>query len=554
LQVEALGDFALRPSQLGSLAFSGEPGALAPQALSALPIETAMFRITLAQADYRGVAIFSPLPESPTRETLLLPLGQACRLSELAPFTAVRGAAAFAGATLVAAGAAQDAAAVGTRLLLRGTLETPSVTREEAGLFVPRVLSTALGVGAEAWFIGGAAEARDGTRALDTFERVDGDSVIGLGRLVSGRVAPQAVRLADGAVLVGGGSERVGQPLLTSFERIAAGTTDAEALGSVLPVTPDALVMRLRDDGLVWIGARAGARFHSLELDVNEDGLSAQDAPELDGDAELWLLGAVSLPGARVLVPELRAGVLSGAAWIFAAATPPLRIAAFLPSFAGVSPQSAAGMPDGRMLIVGVRGPAFEAWLLDAGRGTADLHGLPFGVDSLLPRDDGSVLGLGDAGAWLLREDGYTPFDHSGGTLLADDVARLALSAPAHFSRDGLALTASIDGARLDLAGLRFADMHLQVRVSGEGELLLSREDGKARGITFTADAVGPVFCTLPWENGERVDLHRRASSVRIETAQHGRTCVLDGMDGHLRVALRLMRGSRVEDLRIERE
>jgi len=75
LQVEALGDFALRPAQLGSLAFPGEQGALSPQALRALPVDTALFRITLAQAAYRGVAIFSPVPEASSREALLLPLG-----------------------------------------------------------------------------------------------------------------------------------------------------------------------------------------------------------------------------------------------------------------------------------------------------------------------------------------------------------------------------------------------------------------------------------------------------------------------------------------------
>jgi hypothetical protein len=554
LQVEALGDFALRPAQLGSLAFPGEQGALSPQALRALPVDTALFRITLAQAAYRGVAIFSPVPEASSREALLLPLGQACAISELAPVAAARGAVAFAGAGLVAAGAAQVDGAVGTRLLLRAALETPKVTHEDAGFFVPRILSTALGVGEEAWFIGGAAEARDGTRALDTFERVDGKSVLGLGRLVSGRVAPQAVRLPDGAVLVGGGRERVGRGLLPSFERIAPGATDAQLLESVLPVATEDLVLRVRDDGVVWIGASLGAGFRSFELDVNEDGLSEQDAPALAAGATLWLAGAAALPGARVLVPELREGLANGAAWIFAAAQAPLRIAAFLPSFAGVSPRATAGLPDGRVLLVGARGSDGEAWQLDVGRGTADMHGLPFGVDTLLPRNDGSVLGLGEMGAWLLREDGLTPFDHPGGTLLADDVARLALSAAAHFAREGLALIATVDGARLDLAGLTFADMHLQVRVSGQAELLLLREDGTARGIGFGAGTAGPVLCTLPWADGESVQLRRRGSSVRLDTATHGRDCVLDGMEGHLRVAMRLMRGSRVEDLRIERE
>jgi hypothetical protein len=549
--VEALGDYGVRSDAVGALDFGAEAD---PAALAGLPREAQQYRLAVEQAGFRGYALMPALPGGARGDALLLPLGAACTLGPLSDVYTPGLALAFAGSELVAAGLTEADGVGASRALLRIAIDVPGVTREPSGLYVPRVLAGAVSVGAEAWLVGGAAETRAGTRALDTFERYAGGQVGGLGRLAVGRVAPAVLALADGSVLVAGGAARVGQAQLTSFERLGADGGDGVLLTSVLPGAPDAVAAYAGDGGRVWLLVRYAGGVRVFVLDTSQDALVELAAPDLPDGASLAFDRAVALPGDRLAALELDgAGLATGRLWLALGSDEQRLVGGFLPSFAGFAPAVAAALADGRMLVLGARGGEGEALLLDPGRASLARHALPSAPAQLVARGDGSFVALGPDGAFALREETLSRFDNPGGTLTAEDVELLALDAAGRFTRDGLALEAAEAGARFDLATLRYEHVQITVRARGPAELLFTRADGASRSVALGEAEVGPALCTLPSEAGELITLERTADVLTLRAAAGSRRCLLDGMEGPLSLGVRLGAGARVEELRVVR-
>jgi hypothetical protein len=205
-------------------------------------------------------------------------------------------------------------------------------------------------------------------------------------------------------------------------------------------------------------------------------------------------------------------------------------------------------------LLTGSRQGAPLARLLDVGTREVAVRELDLSVEQLFARADGSVLLIGPDGARVLREDGRTPYDNPGGTLLADDSGALCLDAYGRFARAGLTLEARVVGARFDIAGLRYRDVRIELTVEGAARLLLRRADGGERVIEVGTERVGPAYCELTVEAGAALSIERREQQIALRAGKSARSCVLDGLSGPIALALSALEvGVVVRDLRVLR-
>src|SRR5262249_1727936 len=123
----------------------------------------------------------------------------------------------------------------------------------------------------------------------------------------------------------------------------------------------------------------------------------------------------------------------------------------------------------------------------------------------------------------------------------------------AHWQRDGLELISLAADARFELSGLRYRDVHIEVDLMGQGELLLRREDGESRSLSLSDTEAGPAFCTIARKNGPII-IERKQDHVSIKSNQGQRTCLLDGIDGPITLSFRaLSKDVRVRTLIVTR-
>jgi hypothetical protein len=211
-------------------------------------------------------------------------------------------------------------------------------------------------------------------------------------------------------------------------------------------------------------------------------------------------------------------------------------------------------LSDGRILLTGILRDVPVARLLDPARRDVTTRALDIAVDRLFLRADGSALMVGAEGVRILREDARSAFDNPGGNLLADDSGALCLDAFGRFAREGLALRATVSGARLDLVPLRYRDVRIELSVAGPAQLVFSRADGGQRWIAVGTDSVGPAFCKLTVMPGERLEIERREEHITLRTDKANHGCQLDGMTGPIAVALRALAADvLISDLRATR-
>jgi hypothetical protein len=553
MTLEALGDFPVAPDAVQS--FDATHGAAR---LRSLPVDAELYRLrvtsTLASGGvFSGVAISPVADQGQDFPALVLPLGAHCKVSGSLPALEQAMFVSLAGGDLLLAGGLQAATGkLALRDSYRVAAESGQVTRDADGMFLPRVLATALRVGNESWIFGGAQSALNGSPGLDSFERYDtlAGKFSTLGRLLAARVRPAAALLSDGNVLLAGGESSVSGRALDSLERISPATGASTMLDVSMPWPARQLQLAVRDDGLVWFAADRAGELALALFDPRALAFQTHDAPA----AELGESLLVALPGARAALIEVKQGATTGVLYVLLPDGSLARVADWLTSFAGLSAPLAQALPDGRILLTGTRAGEARARTIDVGRHEVLAQSLDAPLLALAARDDGSVAELAARALLLVREDDHTPYDNPGGTLLGDDADAVTLDLAAHWQRDGLELISVAADARFELAGLRYRDVRIEVDLTGPGELQLRREDGESRSLSLADEQAGPAFCTASRKTGGPIVLERKGDHVHIETSDARRTCLLDGIDGPITLSFRaLSKDVRVRSLIVTR-
>ena len=557
--VEALGDFP--PSDARTIDL------LRPQAeparIDRFPADTEIVTFRARAPGWTGLAA-RVLPSTDLRgPLLLLPEDRSCPLADPA-LTDLGGAAApLPGGGLLLAGGLEGE--LGTRRLVR---LGPGARLGEVlgGLEVRRTGHVLVPTDDAVLILGGALGATG--PAHDTWARWDvaaGELRAG-GTLATPRRELGATRLPDGRVLlVGGRVSAESAPLATA--ELLEPSSGAVAPTGELPnarLAPHVLTL---DDGSVLVVGGTGAGGATPPQLTTWDASSGTffDLPEASlGPAPTAVVGAVALPGARALVvmdaAEGRPPTLAlvrasstglGTEWAVDALD-----AARL---AELHALRAAALPDGRALLTG-RDPSGEpiALRLDPGTGRFEALEAPRAATALVPLADGLVAELAESGTSLRRPALRTPLTSPPATLLPSD---LALDAPGRWSVSATALTAEAEGARADLATLRFADLalELEVRDPGRGvEILLTRPGAPPVPVVVRGDEVGPALCTLERpDDAGMVRLVRRGASLTLSVGEGeeapARSCTVDELEGRVGLAFRAPTGATLERIRVER-
>lgn len=545
ITLEALGDFPADETNFASLDAQGEP-----VILSSLPLATRLFRVNVRTSQFLGVALAPAADDGERFDALVLPLEEPCLVLDRA-LTRRPGAAAslLGGHDLwIAGGFSKQAIAV-------SNTQRVSIARQNvasaARLFVPRAFGLALEVGTETWIVGGAQSELVAAPAFDSFERYDqtGEALLGSGRLARARMEAGSVVLADGSALIAGGSAQVMGPPLDTLERVSA-DGDGELSEARLPFGARHPRLLLRDDGLVVIAQQNEGELSLSLYDPISDTLELLAAPS--GEFEPALV--VTLPGARIALVETESGATTSALWLIDARGNAERLTGSLTSFAGLQEARALALRDGRILLTGSRSNAATSRILDPGTLTVRSQALPVLPDELFLRGDGAVVLLAESAVAAMRTDTRSPYDHPAGTLLAEDEGAIALDSRDHWMRNGLALRALSDGARLDLAGLSFTEVRIEIEASGQAELLIRRINGDERGVEVGDTTVGPALCTMTHTHGARVTVERSAERIAITSGSESQTCVLDGLDDRIALGVRVAQaGTELRFLSVER-
>ena len=550
--LEALGDF---PSTAESFA-SFAAGDGSEVSLRRLPVLSQVFRLSVETDEFRGFALAPAADDGTQFDALVLPLGVHCEVgAEGLGDTVGAAATLLAGEdVLVAGGLSPEGLAGRSAKVLRVGRERWDADAQ--GLFVPRAYAAAVAIDQEAWIVGGASSLGDAGVALDSFERYDAQAgaFVGLGRLFAPRMHASALTLADGSVLVAGGQATPQGPKLSSLERILPSELSGHELSPALPSGTLTPTLLLRDDGRVAIlGDDAGALWLAL-FDPVTEGLVELDLPPVTAPANVDPAATVVLPGARLAFLETTAGVTTGRLWVRLEEGSYQLLDDWLAPFSGLSVPRAAPLRDGRILLTGVRDGEPTARVIDPSSRDVRVRSLAAAVQRLLVRADGSVIELGSKAVLVAREDTRSGFDNPGGTLLASDEHVLALDARPRFAREALSLTAEVPGARFDLAGLRYEDVRVELRVQGAAELLLRRSDGAERVIEIRDERFGPAYCDLDRDPEAEIVVERSGSQALLRAGGGRRRCALDGLVGPIALAMRLTeRGARVDLLVVTR-
>jgi hypothetical protein len=352
-----------------------------------------------------------------------------------------------------------------------------------------------------------------------------------------------------------GGLRAVGGDALDSIESISPGDRQGgELWPDRLPRPMGDPTLRALDNGQLLAVAASGAGPLLVLIDANTRELSELDPPPLGAGTELAPALTVALPGERAALFEQKDELTTGALVLLLSDGRYQRLDDWLASFAGIEGAQSVALPDGRILLAGVRAGTPIARILDPGTREVAVRELDLTVRRMFLRDDGSVLMVSEDGVRVFREDARSRFDNPGGTLLADDSDVLCVDYYGSFRRSGLSLVSNVPDARFDLAALRYHDVDIALEVEGRAELLLRPELGDPRVIEVGTEQVGPAFCQLMAEPGAPLRVERREQRVTLRAGDRARECVLENLTGAIAVGLRAFDAEvSVNDLRVER-
>lgn len=545
LVVEALGDFPASDERtIDVLRPGAEPGLV-----DRFPTGTRVVTVRARGARWTAFGA-APLAEfEPTDRALtllLLPPEESCPLADPALADVGGALVATPEGSLIFVGGREDA--VGSRRLVHWRSGEVAAAIVDPGLQVRRAGVAAVLSGDRVFALGGALG--DEGPAHDTFEIYDASTQAmedGLFTLLEPRRDAGAARLPGGSILLLGGRATGGGEPLASAELVDPQTRTSAAVGELPTGRAKPLVTVLDDGSIVVVGGEGAGGGVLRELLAYDPRSATFVALGLDAPPDP--VAAVPLPGGRLAVVAA-----DGAPSLYRNAPPvlgpvpglveaPLDVA--LPPLTAVA---ATALVDGRLLISGLSGEARRAFVVEPGTGESRELPAPRAQGRLVRLADGATLSLDAVGAAIRRVSERSPFGNPPASLLAED---LALDAPGRWRTEGASLVAEAPDARADLAGLRFADVAIELRTAGSVELLLQPEGAPATAIRVEDDEVGPSLCTL--EASGPITLERRGESLFIARGDAERTCRLDGLRGRVSVALRARAGGRFDRVEVRR-
>lgn len=534
---------------------------------------------TLSATVILGASALGP----PTRDVqaLLLPLGPSCRLQDARVGLLPDGAlvALPDGGFLSIGGLGAGGRPVASVARLGAGLATPEVLGPDDTLFDRRAWATATLTDDAVVVVGGALA--DGLAALyDRIEvydlasgRFDPNRARGL-RLATARRDHGAGRLPDGRVLVVGGSgERgvMGLPV-EDAELVDLEAGEVSAQVAPLPHPRRRPWVGALDDGSVLV---AGGDYWQGEWKPGDTSIFAYSPidnvfVELAGTEFERVASAsvVPLPGARLAY----VGVARPAS---AADTEPAALRVQLLLMDGTAPRvrelvlspavdavraNAVSLGDGRILVTGVDvnasgTPVGVAFIVDTSLGNLVRVPAPSSEPSaLLALADGTIAELDATGASLRRVSAATAFDNPGALLpMLGDPGLLALDSPGSWRVERGALVATSNGARADVALLRFAGVRIDLEARGDVDVVLTAASGVSSTVRIDDTTAGFALCGASRATeSSTVHITHRGGQVSFEAGAATVTCSAP-LTGRIAVALRARADTTLSALRLTR-
>jgi hypothetical protein len=333
------------------------------------------------------------------------------------------------------------------------------------------------------------------------------------------RARPTVLALDDGTVLVVGGQDGAGEPV-AAVERFDPARETFEVTAAALPARRDAAWAALTGGRAVQVGGREADGSWSPRLELLLDG------------------------GARVV--ELPDDLVA-------------------PGGDGrpLEAPVAAGLPDGRVLVIGrdPRSGRAAARIVDPGGTRTAPEAARPPVDPsrvathLVRLADGSFAEADGAGISLLRLDLATPFTDPAARIFPgqpNQQPELSLDGPGRWETAAGRLVARRDGARFDLPTARFAEVRVELEAEGPVELLLTAAGAPPAAVDVAPDrvAVGDA-CALERGDGPVV-VRRAGGALTLERGGATARCDVD-LAGRVGIAVRAARGSAVRQIAVAR-
>lgn len=432
------------------------------------------------------------------------------------------------------------------------------------GMLLRRAFASATVLSDLVLIAGGTPDRRAG--AHDNFELLDLASgrfvAARSGKLNDARMQHAAVRLPDDTVLlIGGRTEPEGEPL-ASLELVdpRAGTSERLAGSLSVPrVAPHALTL---DSGSVLVlggrdgGGRLLGSVEVYDADAADFALATSELPvheqacvaAMPGARAAWLScdhakAGGGAPCELVLIHEL-AGELQ-----------------ITPVALDFESEVANGLTELRLVYAG------DGQLLWTGADDSDPTGRrrAFAIDvvtqslqrieasrvpaALLRLDNGLIAELDAAGASLRAAFTRGRYASPEGDLLADAAKNLVLDAPGHWSWGDDGLLALSADARLDLAELRFAAFQARVRMQGDYALQFYDGLGQRAGLSVRGGMLELPECRYQLRGDSDLQLVRAGSRLTVS----GTTCSLEVTGSALGIALVLEKDAVVRGITIQR-
>jgi hypothetical protein len=558
LQISALGDFPTRNAAASPRGAS--------TALADLPMQTREVdvRADFAEGSAWGRQLLGSVqPEQPL---LLLPAERSCALVDPQANVSL-GAAVVAlpsGGLLIVGGRDADGVPLFDAKLLPPNAQLVDVVAN--GMLLRRADASATLSGPSVIVAGGSGDVSG--RAQETFEVFDLASAQFLGsrsgRMSGPRTRHAALLLANGHVLLAGGLAELDGPPLATAELLALtdhGSTATPLMGGLVRARIAPQLLGLDSGAVLLLGGsdQHGPVAGVERLDLTQNGFV--DVPvDLPRRSELV---SAALPGARVALVTCDAGDAGGceASLLLPAADGFERHDLALP-FAAAAPFGLAdlrllALADGALLLTGsdpsdalARRRAFVIDLNESSVTRVDASRVP---TTLLLLQSGVVAELDAVGASLRAWDPLSAYACPAGNLISAEPARLVYDAPEHWQREGDALRAQVDGARLDVPMLRFADV--QVSLARQGDVSLSFIDagGSALEIAISADELQVGACRRQLQANAGLVALRRGAVLTLASGADAALCQVAAPDGPLALALHAGAGALIESLSVER-
>ena len=493
----------------------------------------------------------------------MLQSGPSCPLAHTA-LSAIEGRAVAAlpdGGALLVGGIETEAVATSQALLLAEGQEF--AVEVVGGMLLRRAFASATVSSDLVLIAGGTSDRRAG--AHDNFELLDLASArfdaARSGKLDEARMEHAAVRLPDDKVLlIGGRKEPEGEPL-ASLELVDPRAGTSERLAGTLRVprvAPSALTL---DSGSVLVmGGRDGAGRLLASVEVY-DAAAADFALALSELPVHEQACVAAMPGARAAWLSCDHAKVGGGApcelVLIRELAGELQVTPVALDFESEVPN---GLTELRLVYAG------DGQLLWTGADDSDPTGRrrAFAIDviteslqrieasrvpaALLRLENGLIAELDAAGASLRAAFTRGRYASPQGDLLAD-AANVALDVPGHWLWQDDGLLALSTDARLDLAELRFAAFQARVRVQGDYALQFYDGLGGRAGLSVRGAMLELPGCRYQLQGDSGLQLVRAGSHLTVS----GTTCSLEVAGTALGIALVLEKDAIVRGISIQR-